>query len=132
MRLSDYRQTYYDISGISSSVTRQVAFAGIALVWIFNNKSGSNVTLPEPLLWPTLFLIACLACDLLQYIAGSAIWGLFHRVKERQGTPEDEILKVPVYLNWPSISLFWCKHIFVLFGYFGLFNFVYGAIKFSS
>ena len=35
MKLSDYRETYYEFSGKASDVTRQLAFAGIAIVWIF-------------------------------------------------------------------------------------------------
>lgn len=132
MNLYDYRQSYYEFSGASSAVTRQAAFAGIALVWIFNSQSASGIVLPRSLLWPTFFLIACLACDLLHYITASAIWGFFHRLKEKQGVSLDHELKAPIYLNWPSLGLFWSKHLFVIFGYAGLLAFVYNAIKFSG
>ena len=125
MKLSDFRQSYYDFSGASSAVTRQAAFAGIALVWIFNSKSKEGILLPEPLLWPTLFLIACLACDLLHYILSAAIWGVFHRVKEKQGVRQEQELSASIYLNWPALALFWSKHCFVLLGYSGLLLYVW-------
>ncbi|AQS38584.1 hypothetical protein Sps_03457 [Shewanella psychrophila] len=132
MKLSDYKQSYYDFSGSSSTVTRQAAFAGIALIWIFNGKVSETIVLPLELLWPTLFLIACLACDLLHYILASAIWDAFHRLKEKQGVAQDALVTAPPCFNWPALILFWAKHCFVLLGYSGLFMYVYSAIEFSS
>lgn len=132
MKLSDYRQSYYDFSGASSAVTRQAAFAGIALVWIFNAKTEQSIVLPAELLWPTLFLVACLACDLLHYIVAAAIWGVFHRIKEKQGLSEDDAVSAPIYFNWPTLTLFWSKHIFVILGYAGLLLYVYSSIRFGG
>ncbi|WP_300495235.1 hypothetical protein [Marinobacter sp.] len=132
MNLSGYRETYYGFSGSASAVTRQAAFAGIALVWIFNSKADETITLPQELLWPTLFLVACLACDLLQYIYSAAIWGFYHRHLEKSGVKEDEEITAPKYFNWPGIGLFWSKHAFVLLGYYGLLSYLLVAIKFGS
>lgn len=132
MKLSDYRQSYYDLSGASSAVTRQASFAGIALVWIFNAKTEQSIVLPADLLWPTLFLVACLASDLLHYIVAAAIWGFFHRLKERQGLSESDTVSAPIYLNWPTLAFFWAKHIFVILGYSGLLLYVYSSIRFGA
>lgn len=133
MKLSDYRSTYYEYTGTASSVSRQAAFAGIALIWVFNNKTGSNISLPIELLWPTLFLVIGLGLDLLQYLISSAIWGLFHRLKEKKHGPTlDPELTAPVYFNWPGLFCFWGKLVSILVGYALLFNFVRYAIKFSS
>lgn len=132
MNLSGYRETYYGFSGSASAVTRQAAFAGIALVWIFNTRGDETITLPQELLWPTLFLVACLACDLLQYIYSAAIWGFYHRHLEKSGLKEDEEIAAPKFFNWPGIGLFWGKHVFVLFGYYGLLSYLLVAIKFGS
>lgn len=114
MNLSDYRGTYYGFTGSASAVTRQAAFAGIAIVWIFNDRTGDAIRLPAELLWPTLFLVACLACDLLQYALSAAIWGYFHRWHERKGTKETDEITASKYLNWPGILFFWGKLIFAL------------------
>jgi hypothetical protein len=132
MNLSGYRETYYGFSGSASTVTRQAAFAGIALVWIFNSKADETITLPQELLWPTLFLVACLACDLLQYIYSTAIWGFYHRHLEKSGLKEDDEITTPRYFNWPGLGLFWGKHALVLLGYYGLLSYLLVAIKFGS
>lgn len=73
MNLSGYKETYYYFSGMASTVARQSAFAGIALIWIFKTEKGSVISLPESLFTPVLFLVLCLVFDLLQYIVAAAI-----------------------------------------------------------
>jgi hypothetical protein len=132
VKLSDYRNAYYTHSGNASSVARQAAFAGIALIWIFNSKTGNEVVLPEQLLWPALFLMVGLGLDLLQYIAASAIWGIFHRVKEKElGAIPDPDVTAPPYLNWPALLLFWGKLAAITAGYGSLLVYVKQAIKFG-
>lgn len=36
MTLSDYLASYYELSGKASDVSRQLAFAGIAVIWVFH------------------------------------------------------------------------------------------------
>lgn len=133
MKLSDYKQAFYDFSSAASSVSRQAAFAGIALLWIFNNKIGNTFTLPENLLIPALLLVLSIACDLLHYIVASAIWGLFHRFNEiKHGAGNDTELQAPKYLNWPINFFFWSKLGFVVLGYAGLLGYLACAINFTG
>ena len=133
MKLSIYRNDYYTHTGNASSLAKQAAFAGIALIWVFNNKIETNITLPVELLWPALFLIIGLGLDLLQYIIASAIWGIFHRVKEKQlgAIPDPDVL-APPFLNWPALFLFWGKLLAISAGYVSLLLYVKHAIKFST
>jgi hypothetical protein len=133
MKLEGYRTAYYTHTGSASTVARQAAFAGVALIWVFNNKSGSNISLPLDLLWPALFLVIGLGLDLMQYIAASAIWGLFHRIKEKEfGADSDADITAPKYLNWPSLIFFWGKLAAILTGYVSLLGYVKHAISFSA
>jgi hypothetical protein len=137
MKLTAYRDAYYTHSGNASSVARQAAFAGIALIWVFNNKTGSNISLPIQLLWPALFLIIGLGLDMLQYIFAAAIWGSFHRIKEKQlrAIPDpdaDPEVSAPSYLNWPALLCFWGKLAAVAAGYVSLLMYVKHAIVFSA
>ena len=133
MKLSDYKDSYYYYSGTASSVSRQAAFAGIALLWIFNSKTGNTFTLPANLLWPALFLVLSIACDLLQYVVASATWGIFHRIKEvAHGAGNDPEIQASKYLNWPINFFFWAKLCFVILGYAGLLGYLACAINFSG
>jgi len=132
MKLSQYREDYYTHTGNASSVCRQAAFAGIALIWVFNNKTGNQINLPNGLLWPSLFMITGLSLDLLQYVAASAIWGTFHRVNEKKfSASSDPDITAPAWLNWPALTCFWGKLIAVISGYVSLFSYVVHSISFG-
>lgn len=117
MKLADARETYYTQSAKASDVARQLGFAGIAIIWIFNKGADDQVALPSLLIWAGLFIAIGLAADFLHYALAAAIWGAFHRMKERAGTPEDLVFLAPRQLNWPASTLFWLKLTFILIGY---------------
>ena len=129
MKLSNYREAYYAHTGSASSVGRQVAFAGIALIWVFNAGNAGEIALPTDLLWPALLLILGLALDLTQYVFASAIWGVFHRLKEKQlGADPDPPVSAPPWLNWPTLFCFWGKLVTIIVGYLFLLRYVGHAI----
>ena len=111
MKLKDARQNYYDFSGIMSEVNRKLAFAGIAVVWIFaiTEKSAGTVRLPDVFYVPLGMFVLCLAFDLAHYVVASASWGVFHRVKERCGVSEEDDFLAPKYINWAPLFLYWGK-----------------------
>ena len=66
MRLQDYRETFYEFTGKASDITRQLSFAGIAIIWIFKKETGTALTVPHELLWPGVLIVLALFFDLLQ------------------------------------------------------------------
>lgn len=119
MKLSDYANVYDELSGKASDVARQLAFAGLALVWLFRESNGKGPSLPSPLLTPAALLVGALTADLLQYISATAIWGTFHRYHERRlnDRRKDPELDASPFLNWPANSLFALKLIFTGLAY---------------
>jgi hypothetical protein len=109
MKLKDARAEYNAYSGKASDVARQLAFAAIAVVWIFKTDQAGTPKVPRELIWPASFAIGCLAADVLQYLYGSAAWGYFHRWKEKQKIGEEAEFLAPREINWPTIILFWLK-----------------------
>jgi len=43
MNLQDYRDDFYTYSGKASDISRQLAFAGIAIIWIFKKEVPATV-----------------------------------------------------------------------------------------
>lgn len=109
MKLQDVREAYYSNTGKLSDIVRQLAFAGIAIVWIFKTDVGGRPTVPPDLISAAILLVSGLTLDLLHYVAGSLIWGIYNRVKERGGQGEDADFKAPAQLNWPLLFFFWSK-----------------------
>lgn len=133
MKLSEYKADYYQYTSLASNGSRQLALAGIALIWVFNTQGSLGYTLPNELLIPSIALIWSLGSDLLQYVIGSIIWGLFHRYHEarRSSISEDPELEAPVHYTWPINAFFYSKIISVLIAYFFLLKYAINSISFG-
>lgn len=84
MKVQDALDCYYESSGKVSELTRQLALAGIAVVWIFRVGTDHAPKFPKELLYALLFFVLTLAVDLLQYLYKTLLWGRYHYVKEKQ------------------------------------------------
>ena len=84
MKLSDCRETFYEFSGKLSDNARKLAFAGIAIVWIFKQGENSLYTIPDPLKAVMLMFVISLSLDLLHYIWQTIVWGRFYTYKENK------------------------------------------------
>lgn len=111
MKLSEYKKAYEEFSGRLSDVARQLAFAGIALIWLFKVDTKPVPRIPPDLLPPTALLAMGLCCDLLQYILGTVIWQRFHRKHEklRKSIANDDTLEAPWYYPIPIRIAFLLK-----------------------
>lgn len=132
MRLSVAREGYYAHSASASSSARQIAFGGIAIVWLFNSPSDLQaIRLPSELLLPVAFLATALALDLLQYTSSALLWGQFARRIERRMShrlSEDPEMDASPYLNWPGLACFWVKIASVCIAYWFLGAFLIRSI----
>jgi hypothetical protein len=117
VKLQDARENYYTLSGKASDVARQLAFAGLALIWVFKTSQGAGLSLvPPPLFPPALMFAVTLALDLLQYVAAAMVWGIYHFVQERTRKDEDEF-DAPLLINVPALFFFWAKFLVLAGGY---------------
>jgi hypothetical protein len=119
VKLSEYKQSFYQFSGKASDVTRAAALGGIALVWVFKVEGKPIPCLPADLLRPAAFFAGGLGLDVMQYVIGALTWGSFHRYHERRLTDpaQDPELSHPPWLVWPINGLFVLKIVTVVWGY---------------
>ena len=117
MKLQDYREDFYTYSGKASDLSRQLAFAGIAIIWLFKKDTVPGLSIPRELLLPGLFIVSSLTLDMLHYGLGSLIWRSFYRSKEKIGLPEDKDIHHSIWLEIPLLILFVAKILFVLAAY---------------
>ncbi len=107
---SNIRDAYNTYTGKLSDIVRQLAFAGIGVVWILRvgTESGGIAFAPQ-LRNVLLFYVFTLTADVLHYIVGSATWGVYNTIKEWQDTPEEEEFHAPRIINWIPLTFFWGK-----------------------
>ncbi|HVP54783.1 MAG TPA: hypothetical protein VMU45_07290 [Candidatus Eisenbacteria bacterium] len=124
MKLSQARDNYTYFSGRASEIARQLAFAGIALIWIFKSQVGEDYRVPRALLPAAALIVLALILDFAHYGIASLCWGIFSRVKEREGVKEDAEFLAPRQINWPSILFFWTKLIAIIVAYIYILHFL--------
>ena len=117
MKLQNARNAYYDHRGQVSESVRILALAEIGAVWVLRIGDSSTAITDKHLL-PLVLFVACLAAHLIQYIAATASWGIYHRIKERQPHVDDRTeFLAPQWLNWPGNTFFVLKVLLVVVGY---------------
>lgn len=100
MKISDYRSDYYAFTGKASEIVRQLALAGIAVVWLLKGTAPvlpnaqavaplAEIRLPLGLLLPSIGFLVALACDLAQYVVAAIIWRHYYRELESRELPDD-------------------------------------------
>jgi hypothetical protein len=125
MNLKDARDNYYFYSGKTSDIIRQLALAGIALVWLYKVDQGGQDKIPVALHDPVILIVLTLTLDLLQYAIATAIWGIYQRRKEKAGITVGVDFAAPPSINYPTIFLFWAKVASVLSAYIMLLQHIY-------
>ena len=129
VKLAGYRQTFYEFSGKASDVSRQLAFAAIAVIWLFKSDApgGGHLTIPRALILPGALIVTALAADLLQYIMASLIWRIYYRYLEKKRVPPDVDTQHSPWLEIPITALFWIKVFLVIAAYIFILLFLLSA-----
>jgi hypothetical protein len=124
MKLKEIREAYEELSGAASKLTRQLALAGIGMIWIFRVFTGEHTSIPDGLLWPSILLVSSLGIDLFQYLAQSITWYIYYFSQRKKNVKEDEYVNEPEYLNYPASVLFFAKIDVMIIAYATLFNYL--------
>lgn len=118
MKLQQYIDDFYTFSGKASDLNRQLAFAGIAVIWLFKKDTMVGLTIPHELLWPSLLIVLSLALDMLHYCVASIIWRRFYRSEEQAGlSGEDEVVRPGIWRERPIWILFCFKILTIVIAY---------------
>ncbi len=131
MKLSDYNEVANSFSGKLSDITRQIAFGGIAIIWLFKITVNNTTTIPIELISPSKYILIALAIDVLHYAYQSIAWTIFFYVREckYQKTPEfnkepDPEMSAPRAMAFIPYIFFIAKIGFVIQAYYQIINFL--------
>lgn len=132
--LQQYRDIYVSASLKAGDISRQLGYAGVALIWLFKNQTSpasESFALPQELYLPAALILSSLGMDLLQYVFKSAIWGfLQRRIENKYSTDNSKEYLVAGWVNWPSLGLFWLKLLTMISAYALLLQFLFVHVNF--
>lgn len=134
MNVDSAWKCYEDMTAKVSELSRQLAFAGIAVIWIFKDggavaPAGAPPTLiPRDLILAMCAFVAFLSLDYLQYLSASVVWRIYARHKEIQcekvNAPVTEDFSHPAWISWPYTPFFYLKIVAMVFGQIVLFSYL--------
>lgn len=83
-------------SGKASDNVRQLAFAGIAVIWLFKQDVSGQPHVPASYKWPAILLVLTLLFDFLQYGVATGAWWLQERRLHGQAKQEATAQNKPI------------------------------------
>ncbi len=128
MNLKEAREFYYFYTGKTSEIVRQLALAGIAVIWLFRQSIDDRQLIHPDLVLPLQLIVAGLACDLVQYAVSAGSWGMYQRRKELQGVQDETEFKAPRQMNWVPLFPFVVKIVLVVWAYLELLSYLSSAV----
>ena len=136
MKLSEYAKRYEGFTEKASNCARKLAFAGIALIWIYKIEVKSVPKIPQELVFPLILLALTLALDLLQYIMASFVWWAFYCYKERKLYKEGKLddpsadpeFDAPAWMPWLQDVLFIFKLCTIISAYLLIILYAWGTL----
>ena len=130
MKLQDCRDAEVDFSSRASELARKLAFAGLAIIWIFKVDVQGSPTLPSRLEWALALIVAGLSVDLFHYVFSAVYWGWKVKSKEADlvidaGKPserfdEEKEFTNPLWFDRLLNMIFLAKLAFIGAAYFDL------------
>lgn len=115
-RLSEIEKAKNDATGKASDVGRQIAFAGIATLWLLRNERSVR-PFDTTLLVALMLLGAALLVDFLQYVYCSWVWKDFYNKQYDEHNCDDALVDIPDGLSASIYRFFWTKIGILLLGY---------------
>jgi len=115
-KLSDIEKAKNDATGKASDVGRQLAFAGIATVWLLRDEQSLR-PFETGLAAALTLLAAALLVDFLQYVHCSWVWKDFYNTQYDRHNHDDALVDIPEGLSASLYRFFWAKICLLLLGY---------------
>jgi hypothetical protein len=132
MKLDAIKECYHYYSGKASDLVRQIAFAGIGIIWIFKIDQSGTPILSHEFIMPIALLLAALFFDFFQYFYGSVLYDASYRWRESQkqkgNLKEDHNFKTWPKLLWPMDACFYLKSVLLIAAYVILAKHLYGKL----
>ena len=116
------------MSSRASDITRQLSFAGIAIIWIYKTGTSGTEKLIPSLILPAVLIIITLVLDLLQYLIGTLLWKSYGFFKENKGIECHKKFKAPGWINWPIWTLWILKIITIICSYILILVFLFSVL----
>ena len=120
MTIKDIQETADVNTSSASLAARQLALAGIAIIWIFNQIGINEISIQKDYIIPLYLFSLTLAFDLIQYTYAGIAWNILTVSKEKKDNKSDHNYVIGEGINVVSYIFFISKILTVGYGYYYL------------
>ena len=128
--LKDWLGEFHDDTGKISDLVRNLAFAGIGIIWIFKNTDLTYKIIPKELVLPLKYIVLGLFLDLFQYIWRAINVYVIYSIKAKQydkgklKSKDIADVKIPKYIPFFTWLFFTSKIFLVAIAYYNIYQFL--------
>jgi hypothetical protein len=128
--LKEWLEEFYEDTSTISTLIRNIAFAGIGVIWIFKNTDPKATLLPKELIPPLFFLILGLISDIAQYLWRAINIYIFYKIKDvgyvsgRLKEKDISDVTMPNYILAGTWTFFFVKIGMICIAYYKIFFFL--------
>lgn len=103
MKISEIKGEFLDASGTASALSRQLSFAGIAIIWVIRiGENSGGLVFSENLLLPLYVFVIALSLDFLQHLYKSIAWYFLNMYHWNIHKNDETEVNVPGIINLPT------------------------------
>ena len=118
MKIQEILDAHYEASATTSELSRNLSFAGIAVIWVLKvGEQTGGISYAPALILPLFFFVFSLASDLFQYVYKTIIWGILNKIYWEKFKDNEHDVDVSEWVNTPTNILFLVKIVSVGVGY---------------
>jgi len=119
--VKDVKEDFYTFTTKASEITRQLALAGVGIIWLFMK----NLEISGQGLYTLKLLILCLVLDFLHAVVPSFLYGyLDYGYRKKENKSDASVVEYIQIIEWPEWILFSLKVFFVVYAYIELWQFL--------
>ena len=122
--LKEIKDDFYVFSGKTSAISRQLAFAGIAIIWFFKIELPTHIQLGNELIGILRLLVICLLLDFCHAFVPTIIYGISNIYHRGRGKKDEDEIKLSQAWTIPDWIFFLTKILFLLWAYINLWKYL--------
>jgi hypothetical protein len=127
-KLKDLKEDFYAFSSKTSDITRQLALAGIAIIWIFKISSAQKIELAPSTVPILKLLIVSLLLDFCHAFIPSITYGILSNGHRKNGKTDESEVAYSLWWTLPEWFFFIAKIALLLWAYVCLWRFLNSSL----
>jgi uncharacterized membrane protein len=125
VKISKIRDAFEEFSGKASEQSRQLALAGVAIIWILRvGTDAGDIKFSNALVRPLGGFALALGLDLFQYVYYTLLWGVINAVLRRRHKNDEKDVVIWPLVHWLPAILFYLKIALVVGSYVALLRYM--------